>query len=104
MKETVNTIALAGLLHDVGKFAERADMEMSQLYLKAPGTYRKQSEARGVAAWLLLETGAATLSELSRVTGRDIPPLSNAAKAVRSRAIDDHVLAESMAELKQSLQ
>lgn len=72
--------------------------------LKAPGKYRKHSEARGVAAWLLLETCAATLSELSRVTGRDISTLSNAAKVVKFRAIGDHVLAGSMAELKQSLQ
>lgn len=72
--------------------------------LKAPGKYRKQSEVRGVAAWLLLETGAATLSELGRVTGRDISTLSNAAKTVQCRAIDDQGLASSMAELKQRLQ
>lgn len=72
--------------------------------LKALGKNRKYAEARGVAAWLLLETGAATLSELSRVTGRDISTLSNAVKTVQSRAIGDQVLAGSMAELKQSLQ
>ena len=79
-------------------------MGLKEKDLKAPGKYRKHSEARGVAVWLLLETCAATLSELSRVTGRNISTLSNAAKAVQSRAIDDQVLAGVMAELKQSLQ
>jgi CRISPR-associated protein Csm1 len=32
MSDMVYTVALAGLLHDVGKFAERAGMEVSQLY------------------------------------------------------------------------
>jgi len=32
MSDTVYSIALAGLLHDVGKFAERAGMEVSQQY------------------------------------------------------------------------
>jgi chromosomal replication initiation ATPase DnaA len=70
--------------------------------LKAPGKYRKHAEARGVAAWLLLETSAATLAELSRVTGRDISTLSNAARAVQTRAGKDQVLADTMAELKNS--
>ena len=76
---------------------------IEEMDLKATGKNRKHSEARGVAAWLLLETGAATLSELSRVTGRDISTLSNAAKSVQSRALGNQVLADSMAELKQSL-
>lgn len=71
--------------------------------LKAPGKNRKHAEARGVAAWLLLETGTATLSELSRVTGRDISTLSNSAKTVQSRATDDRLLAGNMKELKESL-
>jgi len=33
MSDTVYTIALAGLLHDVGKFAERAGMDVSQQYV-----------------------------------------------------------------------
>lgn len=33
MNETIYKIALAGLLHDIGKFAERADMNVSQEYL-----------------------------------------------------------------------
>ena len=32
MSDKVYTVALAGLLHDVGKFAERAGMEISQQY------------------------------------------------------------------------
>jgi putative transposase len=71
--------------------------------LKAPGKYRKHSEARSVAAWLLLDTGAATLAELSRFTGRDISTLSNAAKTVQIRAKSDQKLADCMAELKTSI-
>lgn len=65
-----------------------------------PGKYRKHSEARGVAAWLLLETCAATLSELSSFTGREKSTLSSAAKAVQTRSKADHLLADCMAELK----
>jgi chromosomal replication initiation ATPase DnaA len=68
--------------------------------LKTPGKCRKHSEARGVAAWLLLETGAATLAELSRFTDRDISTLSATAKAVQTRAGSDQVLANCVAELK----
>ncbi len=78
--------------------------EIEEKDLKTPGKYRKHSEARGVAAWMLLETGAATLAELGRVTGRDISTLSAAAKAVRNRANRDQSLADRMAELKQCLQ
>lgn len=33
MNETIYKVALAGLFHDIGKFAERANMEVSQQYL-----------------------------------------------------------------------
>jgi chromosomal replication initiation ATPase DnaA len=72
--------------------------------LKAPGKYRIYSEARGSAAWLLLETGAATLAELSRFTDRDISTLSTAAKTIQTRANSDQALADRMTELKYSLQ
>lgn len=71
--------------------------------LKAAGKDRKHAEARGVVAWLILESGAGTLSELGRITGRDISTLSNAAKTVQSRAMFDEALACNMVELKQSL-
>jgi putative transposase len=71
--------------------------------LKAPGKYRKYSEARGVVAWLILETGEAKLVELSRYTRRDVSTLSSAAKVVQIRAKSDPELADCMRELKDSL-
>jgi chromosomal replication initiation ATPase DnaA len=71
--------------------------------LTAPGKYRHLSEARGVAAWLILETGNVTLSALSRVTGRDVSTLSSAAKAIHVRAKSDHALEECLGKLKEVL-
>lgn len=71
--------------------------------LRVPGKYRKNSEARGMVAWLILETGEVKLSELSSYSGRDISTLSSAAKAVQNRAKSDQDLADSMREIKESL-
>lgn len=77
--------------------------EIEENDLKAPGKYRKNSEARGMVAWLILETGEAKLSELSSYTGRDVSTLSSAAKAVQLRAKSDQCLADSMRAIKKSL-
>jgi hypothetical protein len=61
------------------------EYEIEEKDLKAPGKYRKHSEARGVVAWLPLEMGTATLSELSGFAG------------------SDQVFADCMAELKHCL-
>ncbi len=71
--------------------------------LKTPGKNRKLSEARGMVAWLILETGEAKLSELSSYTGRDVSPLSSSAKAVQLRAGDDQDLADYMRVVKEYL-
>ena len=71
--------------------------------LKAAGKYRKLSAARGIAAWLILETGGATLAELSSNTGRDVSTLSSAAKSVQIRAKSDQWLTDCMRELKEGL-
>lgn len=71
--------------------------------LKAPGKYRNLSAVRGMAAWLILETGGATLAELSINTGRDVSTLSTAAKSVQIRAKSDQELADCMRELKEGL-
>ena len=60
------------------------------------GRGRKLSEARGVAAWLILELGVCTLGELGKVTGRDITTLSSAAKRLQIRAKKDLKLAMTM--------
>ncbi len=59
------------------------------------------SEARGMAAWLVLETGVGTLAELGRVTGRDITTLSSAAKRLQRRAQKDLDLDKRMKEVLQ---
>ena len=59
------------------------------------------SEARGLAAWLVLETGVGTLAELGRVTGRDITTLSSAAKRLQRRAQKDLDLDKRMKEVLQ---
>jgi CRISPR-associated protein Csm1 len=47
MSNTVYTIALAGLLHDVGKVAERAGMEISKQYeLDNAGLYQRYNETQ----------------------------------------------------------
>ena len=71
--------------------------------MKAPGKYRNLSAARGMAAWLILETSGATLAELSRYSGRDVSTLSTAAKSLQIRAKSDHGLAECMKELLASV-
>jgi hypothetical protein len=77
--------------------------EIEEEDLRAPGKYRKPSEARGIIAWLILETGGAKLSELGRRTGRDVSTLSSAAKAIQLRAKEDHELADIIRKIKENL-
>jgi ethanolamine utilization microcompartment shell protein EutS len=72
--------------------------------LAAPGKYRIPAEVRGIAAWLILETGDVRLSALSRFTGRDVSTLSSAAKAIGVRAGSDQAFAECLKALKEGLQ
>jgi chromosomal replication initiation ATPase DnaA len=76
---------------------------IAETELKSPGKYRHLSEARGVAAWLILETGSVTLTALGRVTGRDVSTLSSAAKAIHVRAKSVQALAECLRKLKEVL-
>lgn len=71
--------------------------------LAAPGKYRHLSEARGMAAWLLLESGHGTIAELGKYTERDPTTLSSAAKRLQIRAKKDQVLAVKMKELLERL-
>jgi hypothetical protein len=63
------------------------------------GRDRRLSEARGMAAWLVLECGIGTLRELSKRTGRDATTLSSAAKRLQIRSKTDLELAKRMREL-----
>ena len=60
------------------------------------GKDRSLSEAREVAAWLVLELGVCTLGELGRRTGRDVSTVSSAAKRLQIRSKTDLKLAERM--------
>ena len=60
------------------------------------GRGRKLSEARGMAAWLIMELGICTLVELGKVTGRDVSTLSSAEKPLQRRAKADLKLAKEM--------
>ncbi len=64
---------------------------------------RRLSEARGMAAWLVLESGTGTLGQLGRLTGRDPTTLSSAAKRVQRRAQKDLQLAKRMKQLMKTL-
>jgi len=57
--------------------------------LRILGKDRRFSEVRGMVAWLVLELGISTLTELGKITGRDVTTLSSAAKRLEIRAKDD---------------
>ncbi len=76
---------------------------ISETELASPGKYRQLAEARGVAAWLILETRDVTLTALSRFTGRDVSTLSSAAKAIHRRAGYDQELANCLEKMKKTL-
>jgi REP element-mobilizing transposase RayT len=85
-----------------GVSTERIFEEVCHLYsieekdLKTAGRERRNSEARAVMAWLILELGVGTLSELGKLTRRDIATLSSGVKRLRSRAINDSALGKKM--------
>lgn len=72
--------------------------------LATPGRYRNLSEARGMVAWLILETGSGTVTELGKLTGRDVTTLSSVAKHLQYRAKSDSALADRMKSLLASCQ
>ncbi len=60
---------------------------------------RKLTDSRGMAGWLVLESGTGTLVQLGRLTGRDPSTLSSAAKRLQRRAQKDLQLAKRMKQL-----
>lgn len=69
---------------------------IDEKYLATPGRYRSFSEARGMAAWLILETGCGTIAQLASLTGRDATTLSTVAKHLRVRSGMDGAIADRM--------
>jgi chromosomal replication initiation ATPase DnaA len=68
--------------------------------LSAAGRGHRDSEVRGVIAWLVLESGKLTLKDLSKRVSRDISTLSSAARRVRVLSKRDAKLAGGLEKLK----
>jgi REP element-mobilizing transposase RayT len=71
--------------------------------LSAGGKSHKASAVRGVIAWLVLETGKLTLTELSRRLKRDVSTLSSAAQRVFMLSNENAELAKELKGLKLEL-
>jgi len=72
--------------------------------LSKPGQDRCRSEARSMAAWGVSEMTFSTLTELSKITGRDITSLSSAMKRLTARAKRNPEVAARMADFRASLE
>lgn len=79
------------------------EYRIEELDLAAPGKYRNLSEARGMAAWLILESGHGTIAELGKLTGRDPTTLCRVAKHLQIKAKTDSALADRMKKLVNEL-
>ncbi len=75
---------------------------VSEEELKAPGKVRVYSEARAVAALLVLETAALSLTDLGVYLQRDIAPLSRAGRRIATLA-DDNGLRQKLAAVRNEL-
>ncbi len=72
--------------------------------LAEPGRRRDISEARAMAALLVLEADNMTLTELAVVLHRDLSGLSQACGRLRKRLPSDRSLASRLGKIKESLQ
>jgi chromosomal replication initiation ATPase DnaA len=79
------------------------DFSLEEKDFSVLGKDRSLSEARGIAAWLVLELGVCTLVELGKRTGRDVSTLSSAAKRLQIRSKTDLKLAGRMIGLLNSV-
>jgi hypothetical protein len=84
-------VKLEGVLREVCK-----RYSVKEEDLGAGGKDRRLSEARGMAAWLIMEIGVCPLRELGKVTDRDVTTLSSAIKRLQTRAKTDLKLAKAM--------
>ena len=67
--------------------------EVPDVDLISRGKDHRASEIRGVIAWLILEGGVGRLTELGKVTGRDVTTLSSLVRRLRMRAKRNEQLA-----------
>lgn len=68
--------------------------------LSKPGQDRRLSEARSMAAWGVKEMTSSTLTELSKITGRDITSLSSGIKRLVTRANTNPEVAARIVDFK----
>jgi putative transposase len=71
--------------------------------LSAAGKSHRGSLIRGIIAWLILESGELTLTELSRRLNRDVSTLSSAAQRVVVLSNEDGDLRKELNEFKNEL-
>ena len=60
--------------------------------LVVPGKIRRLSHARGMAAWIVQDLPSYTLTELARMTGRDLSSLSAMVQRLYARSAHDSTL------------
>ena len=92
-------VAVKISLDDLLAFVARA-FEIDLRDLCSVSRKRNLTEARGVAAWLVAETGQHTLAELARCMHRDPSALSLQAKKVRERAMKETQFRQKLDKLK----
>jgi chromosomal replication initiation ATPase DnaA len=84
-------VKLEEILREVCKW-----LSVKEEDLGARGKDRRLSEARGMAAWPIMELGVCPMREFGKVTGRDVTTLSSAMKRLWVRAKTDLKLANAM--------
>lgn len=76
---------------------------ISEEMLTAPGKVRQCSEARAVAALLVLESPAVSLTGLGAYLRRNIAPLGRSARRIAALALDDAGLYEKLCAVRVEL-
>jgi putative transposase len=87
-------VTLEKIMLEIGKYFH---LEEKDFFVKGRG--HKLSEARGMAAWLVLELGVGTLAELSKRVGRDVTTLSAGVKRLQIRSKTDSELKDAIKSL-----
>jgi len=86
----------------IGEICRYFHLEEKDFFVK--GKDHKLSEARGMAAWLVLELGVGTLAELSKRMGRDVTTLSAGAKRLQIRSKTDSELRDAIKSLSKIIE
>ena len=79
------------------------EFSLREEMLSGSGKDRKLSKVRAIAAWLVLDSGNLTLSELSKRVNRDSSTLSTAAKLLEKQAQTDTELRGLMKKIREEL-